>query len=104
MLVSKNAAQKPYKRLALRGSLVPARLLVLALLNLPQPGLAAEINPAIWPASWLAPAKTASELNITDFKEPPLLAALVENGKLPPLSARLPLDPMVLEPADSIGS
>ncbi|HIG59936.1 MAG TPA: hypothetical protein EYQ22_03495 [Gammaproteobacteria bacterium] len=104
MLASENPAQNPYKRLALRASLIPARLLVLALLNLPPRGLAAEIDPATWPASWLQPAKTASELNITDFKEPPLLAALVENGKLPPVSERLPLDPMVLEPADSIGS
>lgn len=41
---------------------------------------------------------------IAGFREAPLLAARVEAGELPPLAERMPDDPMVIIPLDSIGS
>lgn len=38
------------------------------------------------------------------FQEAPMLAAQVEDGKLPPVDQRLPQDPMVLKPLESIGT
>ena len=37
------------------------------------------------------------------FKEAPQLAALVQQGKLPPVAQRLPSEPMVLKPLESTG-
>jgi len=68
------------------------------------PSIAAEIDPGIWPPGWLAPAKTASELQITTFHEPNSLQQQVNNGELPPVSERLPLDPMVLVPTGPNGT
>ena len=53
--------------------------------------------------SWLNP-KTASEMGITSYNESPALAALVQSGDLPPVEDRLPDDPMVIEPYNSVGS
>ena len=39
----------------------------------------------------------------SSFQEPPALAALVDAGRLPPLSLRLPEDPLVVVPPDEIG-
>jgi peptide/nickel transport system substrate-binding protein len=39
----------------------------------------------------------------TSFKESPALAELVKQGKLPPVAQRLPAEPLVLKPLDSIG-
>jgi peptide/nickel transport system substrate-binding protein len=39
----------------------------------------------------------------TSFKEAPALAELVKQGKLPPVAQRLPAEPMVLKPLNSIG-
>jgi peptide/nickel transport system substrate-binding protein len=39
----------------------------------------------------------------TSFKEAPALAELVRQGKLPPVAQRLPSEPMVLKPLQSIG-
>ena len=39
----------------------------------------------------------------TSFKEAPELAALVKAGKLPPVEQRLPKEPLVLKPLESIG-
>ncbi|MDJ0881485.1 MAG: ABC transporter substrate-binding protein [Gammaproteobacteria bacterium] len=64
---------------------------------------ASEIPTDSWPVSWSEPAKTASELNLTVFRQAPSLKARVESGELPPLAKRLPNDPVVLEPFDRIG-
>ncbi len=37
------------------------------------------------------------------FKEAPMLAELVKAGKLPPVAARIPAEPMVLKPLDGVG-
>ncbi len=37
------------------------------------------------------------------FKEAPMLAELVKQGKLPPVHERLPVEPLVLKPLDAIG-
>jgi len=37
------------------------------------------------------------------FNEAPMLAALVKDGKLPPVEKRLPEDPLVLQPLEAIG-
>lgn len=39
-----------------------------------------------------------------EYSEAPALAALVEAGELPPVAERLPLQPEVIEPLESIGS
>jgi peptide/nickel transport system substrate-binding protein len=39
----------------------------------------------------------------TEFTDPPVLAGLVQVGKLPPLEERLPTDLMVLEPLEKVG-
>ncbi len=38
-----------------------------------------------------------------DFNEAPMLAAMVEKGELPPVAERLPEEPLVVQPIDSIG-
>jgi len=40
----------------------------------------------------------------TGFKEAPQLAALVKSGKLPPVAQRLPSEPIVIKPLESIGT
>ena len=37
------------------------------------------------------------------YNEAPMLAALVESGDLPPVEERLPVNPLVVEPVESIG-
>jgi peptide/nickel transport system substrate-binding protein len=39
----------------------------------------------------------------TSFKEAPMLAELVRQGKLPPVAQRLPVEPMVMKPLVTIG-
>lgn len=58
---------------------------------------AAEAN---YPSSWFEPAKTASQLGITSFSQSPIL----EEQDLPPVEQRLPNDPVVIVPLESIGS
>jgi peptide/nickel transport system substrate-binding protein len=40
---------------------------------------------------------------ITKFSEAPMLAELVKQGKLPPVTKRLPSEPLVIEPTEEIG-
>ena len=56
-----------------------------------------------WPTSWRQPAAVATEHNLTVFSEAPSLTARVSVGELPPLRKRLPANPVVLEPLESIG-
>ncbi len=65
---------------------------------------AGEIPADTWPESWSKPARVASQLNLTVFRQAPSLQARVDAGDLPPLSERLPIDPVVIEPIDGIGS
>jgi len=60
--------------------------------------MAAE-DAAPMPLEWFAPPKTASELGITDFTQSPIL----DGRDLPPLKDRLPDDPVVSHPYESIG-
>jgi len=80
--------------------LLPLFCLIIALTGLVHAG---EIPVDTWPASWSEPPKTASDLNITTFKQSPVLEQQVAAGELPPLAERLPQDPVVLEPFDHIG-
>lgn len=53
-----------------------------------------------------AAEETASEESAavaTDGKEAPMLAEMVARGELPPLEERLPAEPLVVEPYESIG-
>ena len=52
-----------------------------------------------WPAEWYQPPKTASELGITRFAQSPYL----DDRDLPPVQERLPGDPVVIQPYESIG-
>lgn len=52
-----------------------------------------------WPDAWFEPPQTASELGIERFAESPYLA----DRDLPPVASRLPADPVVATPYQSIG-
>ena len=52
-----------------------------------------------WPESWFAPPKTAREAGIARFFESPYL----QNKGLPPVTERLPEDPVVVAPYKSVG-
>ncbi len=57
-------------------------------------------NPqALYPQEWLQAAETASQLSVTAFKQSPVL----RQRSLPPVEQRLPDDPVVIAPYDSIG-
>ncbi|MFW5866173.1 MAG: ABC transporter substrate-binding protein [Armatimonadota bacterium] len=56
------------------------------------------VDPAI-PASWNEAPKTASEMGIGSFRESPFL----DGRDLPPVADRLPDDPPVIEPYESVG-
>ena len=58
--------------------------------------VAAESN---WPQAWFEPAKTASQIGVTTFKQSPIL----EQRKLPPVVQRLPNDPVISMPLNSLG-
>ncbi|NLF14200.1 MAG: ABC transporter substrate-binding protein [Anaerolineaceae bacterium] len=47
--------------------------------------------------------EAATGIQITEFKQAPMLDALVANKTLPPLKERLPDQPLVLQPAEQIG-
>ena len=51
------------------------------------------------PPEWFHPPKTASELGITTFAQSPYL----DERELPPVDQRLPDDPVVIHPYESIG-
>ena len=66
--------------------------------------------PAAAPAEEAAPAAdaggeeaAAGDEAMSDSHEAPALAAMVADGTLPPLEERLPVNPMVVEPEESIG-
>ena len=52
-----------------------------------------------WPEEWFAPPQTASELGITSFSQSPYL----DDRGLPPVEQRLPDDPVVSQPYQSVG-
>ena len=52
------------------------------------------------PNQWLEPAPSASQLGITSFTQSPFL----DNRDLPPVKDRLPDDPIVITPLESIGT
>lgn len=60
------------------------------------------IDPNI-PESWNEAPKTATEMGITVFNQSPLLKEKVDKGLLPDIRERLPKDPPVIEPYESIG-
>ena len=79
---------------------------VTALLMVPVTGLAETdtgVSADIYPESWFEDIMTASEWGITDFNQSPFLDDLVAAGDLPAVEARLPDDPMVVEPYEEIG-
>ncbi len=49
------------------------------------------------------PRPTAAAAAPRSYKEPPLLAEQVKQGKLPPVEQRLPKEPMVIAPNDKVG-
>ena len=52
-----------------------------------------------WPEAWYQPPETASELGIRSFAQSPYL----DDRDLPPVQERLPDDPVVIQPYESIG-
>jgi peptide/nickel transport system substrate-binding protein len=57
------------------------------------------VDPNI-PDSWNEPPQTASELGITSFNQSPFF----DDRDLPPVAERLPDDPPVIEPYESVGT
>jgi peptide/nickel transport system substrate-binding protein len=62
-----------------------------------------ELSLEAWPESWMEPAVVASVFGVAEFAESPVSSDLVLRGLLPPVEERLPEDPPVIEPFDSIG-
>tara|TARA_B100001250_G_scaffold72458_1_gene58821 strand:+ start:13658 stop:15598 length:1941 start_codon:yes stop_codon:yes gene_type:complete len=63
-----------------------------------------DIPRSAWPKSWFDDPKTASALEINSFYQSPMLDAEVLKGKLPPVVERLPIDPIVVEGVNGVGS
>lgn len=61
---------------------------------------AAEALTPDYPKEWFEPAKTASQLGISNFSQSPIL----DSQQLPPVAQRLPDDPFVSVPLHSIGT
>ncbi len=61
--------------------------------------LSAEAAESDWPQAWFEPARTASQFGIDSFSQSPLL----EGRGLPPVERRLPGDPVVVVPLESMG-
>ncbi len=59
--------------------------------------IANSLDPKV-PESWFESYKLASEYDITEFDESPMLAKKVKSGDLPAVEERLPDDPPVIEP------
>ncbi|OQA47071.1 MAG: putative ABC transporter-binding protein precursor [Chloroflexi bacterium ADurb.Bin325] len=69
----------------------------------PAPEAPAE-PPAQAPAEQAAPAaEAAAEAPASAFKEAPMLAERVAAGTLPPVDQRLPEEPLIMDPVESIG-
>jgi peptide/nickel transport system substrate-binding protein len=64
---------------------------------------AAVSTPGAAPAAGEATAAPAADLPAGKYREAPQLAELVRAGQLPPVDERLPLQPWVIEPLDSVG-
>ena len=65
---------------------------------------AAPAAPTAAPVPTAPPAATAVPVTTTQFSEAPMLAQLVQSGALPPVEARLPKNPLVLEGVGGIGN
>ncbi len=63
------------------------------------PILSANAAESDWPEAWFEPARTASQLGIESFSQSPVL----EGQDLPPVEQRLPDDPVVIAPLESMG-
>ena len=63
---------------------------------------------AMWdtPLKYATPAefKSATGMNLPDYKESPMMAAMVQSGELPPVADRLPVEPLVVRPWNQIGT
>jgi peptide/nickel transport system substrate-binding protein len=59
-------------------------------------------EPAVGEAEPAAQAPAAAEVDL-NAKEAPMLAEMVQAGTLPPLEERLPSNPLVVEPVESLG-
>jgi len=64
---------------------------------------AAEAPAAEAPKEAPAPAAEEAPAVVSKYKEAPMLAELVKAGKLPPVDERLPKDPPVVVPVESVG-
>jgi peptide/nickel transport system substrate-binding protein len=80
----------------------------------PAPVPATQVPATDAPSPTAVPAATSTPLTVKEtepeptvvvsqYQEAPMLAALVAAGQLPPVEERLPLNPRVLKPYDSIG-
>ncbi len=102
-------------KLSSRWSTAAALLLVLSLLLAacgPRPELPAAEAPAAAAPAAEAPAAEAAPTTapaaeaapaVEGSKEAPQLAAMVAAGELPPLEERLPAEPLIVQPVESVG-
>lgn len=76
------------------GSILWTAIAAVSILSMPSAGADHD-----WPKAWFEAAKTASEVGINSFSQSPML----DNRDLPPVEKRLPDDPVVIVPLDTIG-
>jgi len=67
------------------------------------PTTAPPTEPAIGEPTTAPPEPAAPEAPVARYNEAPALAELVQAGELPPVDERLPVNPMVIDPIDTIG-
>ena len=101
--VSTTYKRIPLRRCFPRRTIAGARLIALCVALGAEAASPAGIYDEDWPASWSEAPRTASELGIENYSESPLLAKRVAAGELPPVEQRLPEDPIVVQPYDTIG-
>jgi len=99
MLGSKKPGWRPFVLVSL--------LIVLAMVvtgckkDTPEPG--AVEDTAVPAEDTAVPAEDTEVPMVSEFSEAPMLADLVASGDLPPVEERLPVNPLVTVPYDSVG-
>ena len=93
-----SSSQQSIKRA--RASIIRSTALLIIFVQCATHDIFVSAADAGYPQAWFNPAQTASQLGITKFIQSPALNEL----NLPPVEKRLPEDPVVIEPLDSIGS
>ena len=104
-MTRKHVSRRAFLRM---GALAGAAAVAAACSPVPPPTDAPQPTSPIVPTETPRPAAVATATLVptqpgASFKESPVLAELVKSGKLPPVEERLPINPVVVQPLESIG-